>query len=209
MRLEPQRQRPYLMLIRIQIVKITTISCLGCDAHIESPWSSEASSLCPDLSTVVIPSFRIWSPILQHWHVHPLLLDSGRAWCWCVNAPEALQHPLCLVGDGVDGGGLVADLVQAGLHGLDETLAGLVGPVLVDAVVDVDQYVLNVVSLLVQAVRVDTRDAGELEEVEQGRLGEALEVEGALAVGVARRVAILNGLEGLDAGFLEGGELVL
>lgn len=166
--------------------------------------SRKPSSLCPDLTTVIIHGLRIFSPILHHLP----LLDGVHTLCWGLDAAQALQHPLRLIGDGIDGSGFIADLVQAGLHSLDETLAGLVGTVLVDAVVDVDQYVFDVVGFLIQTVWVDACDAGELEKVQQGGLGQPLEIEGALAIGVAWGVAVLSGLEGLDAGFFKGRELV-
>lgn len=56
------------------------------------------------------------------------------------------------------------------------------GTVLVDGVVHVDQDCLYVGDLGSDAIRVDARDAYELEEIEQDRLGHALEVQGAVAV---------------------------
>lgn len=67
------------------------------------------------------------------------------------------------------------------------------GPVLVDGIVDVDEDDLDVVCFLGSAVRIDAGDADELKEVEEDGLGQSLEVEGALAVAVARDSAITVG----------------
>lgn len=128
-----------------------------------------------------------------------------------LDAAQPLQHTLGLVGHGVDRGSLVTNLVETVLHGLDEALACLVGTVLVDGVVDVDEDDLNVVGLLGGAVRVDAGDADELEEIEKDGLGQPLEVQRSLAVGVGGRgaVAVGGGREALDPRFLEGGQLIL
>lgn len=123
------------------------------------------------------------------------------------NTSQPLQHPLRLIGDGVHGGGLIADLVEARLHGLDELLLGLVRAVLVARVVDIDEDGFDVVGLVDSAVRIDAGYADELEEVEQHGLDKALEVERTVAVRIGGR-AVGGGREAHDAGFFESRELV-
>ena len=122
-----------------------------------------------------------------------------------LDAPEPLEHALRLVDHGADGGRLGALGVQLVLHEGDELLAGLVGAVLVQDVVEVEEEGADVLDLVgalgfrrsselaMSSCRVfrreryylfrgDAHDAHQLEEVEEQRLGEPLEDEGTVDV---------------------------
>lgn len=135
--------------------------------------------------------------------IRPLLPGSS-------NTAQPLEHSLRLVGNGIDSRGLIADLVKASLHGLDELLLRLMRTILVAGVVYVDEDGLDILGFLGGAIRVDAGDTYEFEEVEEDGLGEALEVEGAVAVAVGGRSdgAIRGGLETLYARLFERRELV-
>jgi hypothetical protein len=98
-------------------------------------------------------------------------------------APEPLQHPPRLVDLAPDGDRLPPGAVEVLLHHLGGRLARLVGPVLVEGVVHIDEERAYVVYLGLGLGGARGEDAGELEEVEEEGLDEALELEGAVAVG--------------------------
>lgn len=95
---------------------------------------------------------------------------------------EPLEHAPRLVDLGPDGRRLTARLVEMALHDGDGRLAGLVGAVLVEDVVHVDEEGAEVGDLGLGVRGHARQDAGELEEVEQQRFGESLELEGAVVV---------------------------
>jgi hypothetical protein len=106
------------------------------------------------------------------------------------------------------------------LHELGGGLAGLVGAILVEGVVDVEEQGLEVGDFRGAVVDIDGEGARELEEVEEEGLDEALELEGVVGVGdvpaveggagggVVALAGGVGGCEVLDAGLFEGYELV-
>lgn len=154
--------------------------------------------------------------ILTHRYVDNAILpiflsfDLGSLLSRSSYASQTLQYSFCLVGNGIDSRGLIADLVQAGLHSLDELLLGLMRPVLIAGMMYIDKNGFNVFSLLGGAVRIDACDTHEFEEIEQDGFSEALEVEGSVTITIGGRSggAVGTGLETLYAGLFEGWELV-
>lgn len=167
--------------------------------------SHECTSLVPHL--ILILTHRcVDNAILSLF----LSFDLGSFLSRSSYAPQPLQYSFRLVGNGIDSRGLIANLVQAGLHSLYELLLGLVRPVLVAGMMYIDKDGFDVFGLLGSAVRVDACDTHEFEEIEQGGFGEALEVEGAVTITVRGRggITVGIGLEALYPRLFEGWKLV-
>lgn len=124
-------------------------------------------------------------------------------------AAQPLEHAARLVDLRADGDRLGARAVEVVLHQLNGRLARLVRAVLVEDVVHVDEERAQVLRLGRRGRGAARQRARQLEEVEEQRLGQLLELKGAVVVlGVLGGRGPRGGEVG-DALLLERGELVV
>lgn len=143
----------------------------------------------PNLRLPLLDSLA--APLAFQWGI---LKGCGSTACrvgWDLDVGEAFEGATSPLGGLPHQLGIVADTVNAALEHGYQCLSGLVWSPLVDGVVRVDKEGADVVQLRFSLADIGGHDVCEFEEVEQQRLGHALELE---------RLIILGAVFGCEVG---------